>query len=317
MTERDVLIIGGGPSGLSGALTLARARRSVTVVDAGEPRNAGVDHMHGFLTRDGMPPARLLETGRTEVRGYGAEIVEGTVARAEKGAEEGFVLTLGDGTRLRGRRLLVTTGVTDVLPDVPGLRERWGREAQMCPYCHGWEVRDQRIAVLGTSPNSVHQALLLRQWSPHVTFVPVAPGDAAPPAGEDAARLAARGVPVAPSGVRRVVVENDRLTGLELADGSVLGCDAVFLAPTWVPKAGSLTDLACETGEDGFVKTDPTGRTSVPGVWAAGNVVVPAGQVVMAAAAGAMAGAMINADLVEEEVARGLGVAKSRPTSLA
>ncbi|MGI5207296.1 NAD(P)/FAD-dependent oxidoreductase [Spirillospora sp. CA-108201] len=308
MNERDVLIIGGGSAGLSGALVLARARRSVTVVDAGEPRNAGVDHMHGFLTRDGTPPARLLETGRAEVRGYGGEIVAGTVTRAE----EGFVLTLGDGARLRGRRLLVTTGVTDVLPDVPGLRERWGREAQMCPYCHGWEVRDQRIAVLGTSPNSVHQALLLRQWSPDVTFVADAP-----PAGEDAARLAARGITVAPSGVRRVVVEDDRLTGLELADGSVLGCDAVFLAPRWVPKAGPLTDLGCETGEDGFVKTDPTGRTSVPGVWAAGNVTVPSGQVVMAAAAGAMAAAMINADLVEEEVARGLGVSKSRPTSLA
>ncbi|WP_141582009.1 NAD(P)/FAD-dependent oxidoreductase [Actinomadura sp. WMMA1423] len=302
MTERDVLIIGGGPAGLSGALVLARARRSVTVVDAGEPRNAGVDHMHGFLTRDGMPPARLRETGRTEVRGYGGEIVEGTVTRTEAGRPgEGFVLTLADGTRLRGRRLLVTTGVTDVLPDVPGLQERWGREAQMCPYCHGWEVRDSRIAVLGTSPNSVHQALLLRQWSPDVTFVADAP-----PAGEDAARLAARGVSVAPSGVRRVVAEDDRLTGLELADGSVLGCDAVFLAPTWVPKAGPLTDLGCETGDDGLVKVDPTGRTSVPGVWAAGNVVVPFGQVVMAAAAGAMAAAMINADLVEEEVARGL-----------
>ena len=300
MTERDVLIIGGGPAGLSGALVLARARRSVTVIDAGEPRNAGVDHMQGFLTRDGMPPARLLETGRTEVRGYGGEILEGTVARAEED-RSGFVLTLADGTRLRGRRLLVTTGVTDVLPDVPGLQERWGREAQMCPYCHGWEVRDRRIAVLGTSPGSVHQALLLRQWSPDVTFVADAP-----PAGEDAARLAARGIRVASSGARRVVVEDDRLTGLELADGSVLGCDAVFVAPTWVPKAGPLTDLGCETGDDGFVKVDPTGLTSVPGVWAAGNVVLPFGQVVMAAAAGAMAAAMINGDLVEEEVAQGL-----------
>lgn len=297
MDTRDVLIIGGGPAGLSGALVLARARRTVTVVDAGEPRNAGVDHMHGFFTRDGMPPARLLETGRTEVRGYGGEILEGTVTRAEPG----FVLTLADGTRLKGRRLLVTTGVTDVLPDIPGLRERWGREVQMCPYCHGWEVRDRRIAVLGTSENSVHQASLVRQWSPDVTFVaPKAPD------GEDASRLDARGIPVVAGEVRRVVVEHDRLTGLELADGSVLPCDAVFLAPTPVAKDGPLTDLGCEFGDDGLVKVDPTGRTSVPGVWAAGNVATPFGQVIMAAAAGAMAAAMINADLIEEDVAQRL-----------
>jgi thioredoxin reductase len=294
-SERDVLIIGGGPAGLSGALVLARARRTVTVVDAGEPRNATAEHMHGFFTRDGMPPARLLETGRTEVRGYGGEIVSGRVTRAE----EGFVLTLADGTRLKGRRLLITTGVTDVLPDIPGLRDRWGREVQMCPYCHGWEVRDRRIVVLGTSPNSIHQASLVRQWSADVTFVaPKAPE------GEDAARLDARGIPVVAGEVQRVVVENDRLTGLELADGSVLPCDAVFLAPEWVAKDGPLTDLGCEMGDDGFVKVEATGRTSVPGVWAAGNVVTPAGQVIMAAAAGSMAAAMINADLVEEEVAR-------------
>ncbi|WP_433474030.1 NAD(P)/FAD-dependent oxidoreductase [Spirillospora sp. CA-142024] len=297
MDERDVLIIGGGPAGLSGALVLARARRTVTVVDAGEPRNAGVGHMHGFFTRDGMPPARLLETGRTEVRGYGGEIVDGAVTRAE----EGFVLTLADGSRLKGRRLLVTTGVTDVLPDIPGLRERWGREVQMCPYCHGWEVRDRKIVVLGTSPNSIHQASLIRQWSPDVTFVA-----ARAPEDEDAARLDARDIPVVADEVRRVVVENDRLTGLELADGPVLACDAVFLAPTWVAKDGPLTDLGCEIGDDGFVKVDATGRTSVPGVWAAGNVVTPAGQVIMAAAAGSMAAAMINADLVEEDVARRL-----------
>ncbi|SNS90018.1 Thioredoxin reductase [Actinomadura meyerae] len=276
---------------------LSRARRGVTVVDAGEPRNAQAQHMQGFFTRDGMPPAQLLEIGRTEVRGYGGEIMPGKVVHAEGNAADGFVLTLADGTRLRGRRLLVTTGVADVLPDVPGLQERWGREVQMCPYCHGWEVRDRRIVVLATSPNSVHQASLLRQWSPDVTFLA-----AEAPAGDDAARLAARGVRVVRGEPRRLVVENDRVTGFELADGSVLGADAVFLAPTWVAKDGPLADLGCETGDDGFVKVDATGRTSVPGVWAAGNVVAPAGQVIIAASAGSMAAAMINADLIEAEV---------------
>ncbi|CNG78420.1 thioredoxin reductase TrxB2_2 [Mycobacterium tuberculosis] len=297
-SEREVLIIGGGPAGLSAALVLSRARRDVTVVDAGEPRNATAEHMQGFLTRDGMPPAALLETGRTEVRGYGGEIVSGRVDRAAGDAAGGFVLTLAGGTELRGRRLLVTTGVTDVLPDIPGLRERWGREVQMCPYCHGWEVRDQRIVVLASSPNSVHQASLLRQWSPDVTFLA-----AKAPAGEDATRLEARGVRVVEAEARRLVADDDRITGFELADGSVLPCDAVFVAPTWVAKDGPLTDLGCEIGDDGFVKVDETGRTSVPGVWAAGNVTFPGGQVIMAAAAGSMAAAMINADLIEADLA--------------
>ncbi|MFE9107675.1 NAD(P)/FAD-dependent oxidoreductase [Actinomadura geliboluensis] len=299
--EREVLVIGGGPAGLSAALVLSRARRDVTVIDAGEPRNAGVAHMQGFFTRDGMPPAQLLETGRTEVRGYGGEIMSGTVERAAGNAADGFVLTLADGERLRGRRLVVTTGVTDVLPDVPGLQERWGREVQMCPYCHGWEVRDKRIVVLATSPNSVHQASLLRQWSPDVTFLA-----AEAPTGDDAARLGARGVRVVEGEARRLVVENDRVTGFELADGSVLAADAVFLAPTWVAKDGPLTNLGCEIGDDGFVKVDTTGRTSVPGVWAAGNVTSPGGQVIIAASAGSMAAAMVNADLIEDDVARKL-----------
>lgn len=296
--QRDVLIIGGGPAGLSAALTLARARRSVTVVDAGEPRNATAEHMHGFLTRDGMPPAALRETGRTEVRGYGGEIIDGTVERAEGDAGGGFVLTLGDGTRLRGRQVLVTTGVADVLPDVPGLRDRWGREVQMCPYCHGWEARDQRIVVLDTSPKSLHQVTLLSQWSPDVTLL-----TRKAPEGEDAARLDARGIRVVEGEARRVVVESDRVVGIELADGSVLGCDAVFLAPAFAAKDGPLTDLGCEFGDDGFVKADEAGRTGVPGVWAAGNVVNPMGQVIIAASAGAMTGAVINADLIEAEIA--------------
>ncbi|WP_396447587.1 NAD(P)/FAD-dependent oxidoreductase [Actinomadura sp.] len=302
--ERDVLIIGGGPAGLSAALVLSRARRRVTVVDAGEPRNARAEHMQGFLTRDGLPPARLLEIGRTEVRGYGGEIISGTVEHAAGDAEEGFALTLADGTVLRGRRLLVTTGVADVLPDVPGLQDRWGREVQMCPYCHGWEVRDRRLVVLATSPNSVHQASLLRQWSPDVTFLA-----AKAPAGDDAARLDARGVRVVEGEARRLVVENDRVTGFELADGSMLPCDAVFVAPEWAAKDGPLTDLGAEIADSGFVKVDETGRTSVPGVWAAGNVVSPAGQVIMAASAGSMAAAMVNADLIEQDVARKLAAA--------
>ncbi|MFD0901406.1 NAD(P)/FAD-dependent oxidoreductase [Actinomadura sediminis] len=298
--QREVLIIGGGPAGLSAALVLSRARRSVTVVDSGEPRNATVAHMQGFLSRDGMPPEELRKIGRTEVRGYGGEIIDGVAERTERTAD-GFAVTLRDGTVLHGRRLLVTTGVTDELPDVPGLRERWGREVQMCPYCHGWEVRDQKIVVLATGPMSVHQALLITQWSKDVVFV-----TAEAPGGADADRLAARGVTVVEGEPARLVVEHDRVTGLDLADGTTVPCDAVFLGPRMIARSGPLTDLGCELTEEGQVKTDQFGLTSVPGVWAAGNVVKPAGQVIIAAADAVWSAGMINMDLVEEEIEREL-----------
>jgi thioredoxin reductase len=160
----DVVVIGGGAAGLSGALTLARARRSVLVVDAGSPRNAPAEGVHGFLTRDGITPAELVAIGRQEVARYGAEVVVGEAVAARREGD-GFEVTLGDGTSVGARRLLVTTGLVDELPDVAGVRERWGKDVVHCPYCHGWEVRDQAIGVLGTSARAAHQALLFRQWS--------------------------------------------------------------------------------------------------------------------------------------------------------
>src|SRR5438132_1229324 len=140
----DVVIVGGGLAGLTGALTLARARRSVLVVDSGQPRNAPAAHAHGYLTRDGAPPLELLSLGRREVRGYHGEIVAGTVTRLERLPGGGFRVALDGGTHWEARRVLVATGLVDELPDIPGLRERWGRDVVHCPYCHGWEVRDRR-----------------------------------------------------------------------------------------------------------------------------------------------------------------------------
>jgi thioredoxin reductase len=159
MNEYDVVVIGGGAAGLNGALMLARARRSVLVVDAGAPRNAPAAGVHGFLSRDGISPAELLEIGRAEVRKYGGAILAGEVM-ATAGEIGRFTVTLADGTPIGARRLLVTTGLVDELPDLPGLRARWGRDVVHCPYCHGWEIRDQAIGILATGPMSVHQALM-------------------------------------------------------------------------------------------------------------------------------------------------------------
>jgi thioredoxin reductase len=158
VTSCDGVVVGGGAAGLSAALVLGRARRRVAVVDAGAPRNAPAAHMQGFLSRDGMSPADLLTVGRAEVTGYGVELVKDQVI----GIEGGFVVPLAGSRVLKARRILVATGVRDELPEIPGVRERWGRDLLHCPYCHGWEVRDQPIGVLGTQPASVQHAQLVR-----------------------------------------------------------------------------------------------------------------------------------------------------------
>ena len=158
----DVCVIGGGPAGLSAALVLARSRRSVLVVDAGEPRNAPAEAMHAFLSRDGMAPADFLALGREEVTGYGGVFEQGRAVDHDHLGDR-FRVELADGGTVEARRLVVTTGLVDQLPDVPGLTERWGRDVVHCPYCHGWEVRDRVIGVLVTSPMSLHQAGLFRQ----------------------------------------------------------------------------------------------------------------------------------------------------------
>ena len=152
MTQYDVAIIGGGAAGLSAALVLARARRNVLVIDAGAPRNGPATHMHGYLSRDGMPPAELLAAGRHEVRSYGGEIVDGTVTDLVPDGTSGFWALLADGRRISARRLMVTTGLSDELPDIPGLRDRWARDVLHCPYCHGHEVADRQLGVARWQP---------------------------------------------------------------------------------------------------------------------------------------------------------------------
>jgi thioredoxin reductase len=293
----DVVIVGGGPAGLNAALVLGRARRRVAVVDAGAPRNAPAAHMQGFLSRDGMSPADLLAAGRGEVTGYGVELVEDQVVAIE----EGFSVRLAGGQELTARRILVATGARDELPEIPGVRERWGRDFLHCPYCHGWEVRDQPLGVLGTHPGCVQHAQLVRQWSDDVVFF-VHTYDLTT---VEEAQLEARGVRVVRGEIARLVVEDDRLAGVELAEGRVIARAAVFIRPDNMPQADGLAaGLGCEVDEAGFVTVDATGRTSASGVWAAGNVVDPRAQVITAAGAGSAAAIAINADLVQEDVER-------------
>ncbi|KAB1941393.1 NAD(P)/FAD-dependent oxidoreductase [Micromonospora sp. ALFpr18c] len=301
----DVVVVGGGAAGLSAALALSRARRSVLVIDSGEPRNAPAGHVHNYLGREGTPPGELLAIGRAEVAGYGGQFRTGRVEAASRD-DDGFRLTLDDGSAVRARRLLVATGLTDELPDVPGLAQRWGRDVLHCPYCHGWEVRDRRVGVLATGPMAAHQAEMWRQWSSDVLLLL---HDAPAPDEETAERLAARGVAVVPGPVAALEVTGDALTGVRLADGRVVALDAVVVGTRTTPRADLLVGLGLAPEEvtmgehviGAQIPADPTGATTVAGVWVAGNVADIRGQVITSAAAGLTAGAAINADLIAED----------------
>jgi len=302
----EVIVIGGGAAGLSAALVLGRARRRTLVVDAGEPRNAPAAHMQGFLTRDGMPPAEFLAIGREEIARYGVELVRDRVV----GLAEGFAVTLESGRTLQARRLVVATGLKDELPAVPGVAERFGKDVLHCPYCHGWEVRDQAFGVLATTPLSVHQALMVSQWSKDVTFFlhTVAEADLSD---DDLRRLAAAGVKVVPGEVEELRIEDDRLTGVRLGDGSVHAREVLFVAPRAVPQNGLLAQLGAELNETPFGAypvVDATGQTTVPGVWAVGNAMGFGEQVINAAAGGYRAGATINGDLLMTDLDKAVQV---------
>lgn len=298
----DVVVVGGGAAGLSAALTLARARRRVTVVDAGEPRNAPADGVHGLLALDGLSPDTLLERGRDEVLGYGGQIVADEVVDVHR-VSSGFAVTLLDGGTLQARRLLIATGLVDELPNIAGVRELWGRGVLHCPYCHGWEVRGTSIGVLATGPMSVHQALLFRQWSSLVTFFAGDP-ELAP---EDRTRLEAVDIAIVQGPISRLEVDGERVRGVRLGDERLIEVDAAVVSPRMVARAEVFAGIGIRRTEHpvgSFIEADATGRTNVPGVWVAGNATDLSAQVSAAAADGARAAQHINADLVTEGVDR-------------
>jgi thioredoxin reductase len=297
----DVVIVGGGPAGLSAALSLGRARRRVVVVDAGKPRNMTAAHMHGVLGHDGLSPLRLLELGREEVAGYGVRFIHGHVA-AVRTDDDAIEVETPVGV-IRSRRLLVATGLDDDLPNIPGLRGQWGRGVVVCPYCDGWEHRNEIIGVVATSPRSIEQAQLLRQWSDRVIYFANAFGE--PPA-EEMEALVRRGIRFEPGSVTGLRVEDDRMTGVEV-DGRVVSVGVVFTGPTLRPRDALLRSLGAAT-TDGplgtWVDVDEDGRTSVPGVWAVGNVVNARSNVPVSMGLGSLVAGALNADLVADDIAR-------------
>ena len=298
----DVVVVGGGAAGLSGAMALGRSRRSVLVIDAGEPRNAPADHAHNYLGREGVPPLELLEIGRAEVAAYGVEVLSDRVVGLS-GEVDDFLVTTQSGRRVRARRILVAGGMVDELPDVPGLADRWGKDVLHCPYCHGWEVRDQAIAVLADTPMGAHQALLFSQLSDDVVVV-LHDGVELPD--EEMEKLGALGVRFTRGTPQEVLTDGDALVGLRLADGTVLERQALVVASRPHASADFLAPLGLEPKPfemngvtlGSVIETEAgTGATSVPGVFAAGNITDVSMILIASATHGVRVGAWINAEM--------------------
>jgi len=311
----DVVVIGGGAAGLAAAVALLRSRRSVLLVDAGDPRNAPAGHVHNFLTQDGTAPEVLYSAGHTEVQAYGGQILHGDVDALER---EGDLFGIQvQGGRVTARRVLVATGARDELPDIPGLAERWGIDVLHCPYCHGWEVRDQHIGVLATGPLAVQQALMFRQLSTQVTLLQHTGPQPTP---EQQEQLAALGIPVATGIVARVDSDAGGLTGIRFADGSRVRLDALIVAPVCRARADLLAPFGIQASEVRLyghllgtqVESEPTGSTAEPGIWVAGNVTNIQAQVISSAAAGLAAASAINSDLITEDTERAVQTRRVR-----
>jgi thioredoxin reductase len=291
----DVIIVGGGPAGLSAALVLGRCRRSVVVCDAGRPRNFAAMHVHGFLTRDGIEPAELQRIAREELLAYGVqwrqtEVVGGSCLK------HGFEVVLDDGQRLRSRKLLLATGVRDILPDIPGFDELYGRSIHHCPYCDGWEHRDQRLVAYGRGSAAVGLALSLRTWSRHIT---------ACTAGQqldddDLQRCRHHAIDVRREPITRLLSESGVLRRIEFESGPPLDCDALFFNSEQVQRTNLAEMLGCAVDDGGAPRTNPRQRTRIPGLFIAGDADRDVQFVVVAAAEGATAAVAINRDLQEE-----------------
>lgn len=299
----DVVIVGGGPAGLSAALILARCRRRVLVCDAGEPRNARAGAIHGYLTRDGTPPLELLQLAREELLRYEVTVQNVTVTGVRP-VEDAFEICVEHGTRLQARTVLLATGVRDHVPGIPGVQECFGVSVHHCPYCDGWEVRDGALAVIGNGAGAAGLALSLKTWTDRVVLC-----TNGRPRFTRAQRdqLAAQDIAIRDAAIERLHHQDRRVRSLVLADGE-LACDAVFLAAGQAQQSPLPRDLGCEFTPKGTVKTDHLGQTCVPGLFVVGDASRDVQFVSVAAAEGAKAGVAINKAL---QARAGLAVARS------
>ena len=295
--HHDAIVIGGSFAGLSAALYIARARRSVCIIDTGLPRNRFAEHSHGFFANDGSAPSTMLATARSQVAAYPTvTCIHGEATTATK-TPDGFFVTLAAGDVVESVRLVLAFGISDELPGIPGLAERWGSSVLHCPYCHGYEFSGQRLGVLHGSPKSIHQAMLIAEWGPTTLYLNGAAGP------DDAllAELTKRGVAIEPAPVKALHGDGSRLSAIELAGGRHSAADALYVGPRTRLNSEIAQQLGCELDDAQFgpiIRTDAEKMTTVPGVYAAGDITRGAHTVTFAAADGVTAGLAVHRSLI-------------------
>jgi thioredoxin reductase len=296
-TTYDAIIIGGSFAGLSAAMQLARARRTVAIIDAGQPRNRFSHASHGFFGHDGRAPEELIAQARDQVLAYPTvSLIRAEAITARQDDAGSFQIGLASGESVSGSRLLLAHGVRDLLPELPGLRERWGVSVLHCPYCHGYEVAGQPLGVLRTMPGSLHQAQLIQEWGPTIYFL----NGVDDLTETDRAELTRRGVTIEPTPIAELLGTGQDLEGIRLTDGRIIPLAALFLAPT-TRIDGLAEQLGCtlEEGPTGpYLRTDMMKQTTIPNVFAAGDIAMAMWNATLASADGVMAGAAMHRSLV-------------------
>ncbi len=293
----DVVVVGGGPAGLSAALMLGRCRRRVLVCDAGQPRNAKSHSLHGYLTRDGTAPAELNALGRAELATYGVQLRNGVVSGVERDGEL-FRVAMADGHVEQARFVLIATGVVDELPAIPGLVECYGRSVFHCPYCDGWERQDRRLGALGEGKSGMQLALSLKTWSAQVVLLT----NGSRLGAASRARLARNGVEVIADRVSSVVHEHGQLSSAALDSGRAIELDAIFFTSSQHQRCNLAEGLGCAFNRKGTVDTGTLCETNVPGIFVAGDASRDAQFVVVAAAEGVKAALAINRAMQKQEL---------------
>ena len=293
----DALVIGGSYAGLSGAMQVARSGRPICILDSGQPRNRFAARSHGFFGQDGQTPQQMISLARADLARYPNVTLMNTRATTAAREDGGFSVTTQAGQTLHAQKLLLAYGVVDILPDIPGLQERWGVTALHCPYCHGYEVRGERLGVLSVGPFSTHQALLISDWGPVTFFLNGQPQ----PDGLTLAKLKGRGVKIETGLVTALEGASPALSGVRLEDGRLTELDALFLGSRIRFASDLAEQLGCAT-EEGMqgplLSTDAFKQTTVPGVYAAGDITPRVGNASMAAADGVWAGACLHQSLI-------------------